>query len=71
MQTTLVMTLIGPDRTGLVEAVARVVADQGGNWLESRSAGSAENSPASSASKFPRIKNPPCSMPPKRFPASA
>ena len=36
MQTPLVMTLIGPDRTGLVEAVARVVADHGGNWLESR-----------------------------------
>jgi glycine cleavage system regulatory protein len=36
MQTTLVMTLIGPDRTGLVEAVAGVVAGHGGNWLESR-----------------------------------
>jgi glycine cleavage system regulatory protein len=36
MQTPLVMTLIGPDRTGLVEAVARVVSDHGGNWLESR-----------------------------------
>lgn len=36
MQIPLVMTLIGPDRTGLVEAVARVVADHGGNWLESR-----------------------------------
>ena len=32
----LVMTIISPDRTGLVEAVARAVADQGGNWLESR-----------------------------------
>jgi len=32
----LVMTIIGPDRTGLVESVARVVADHGGNWLESR-----------------------------------
>jgi glycine cleavage system regulatory protein len=36
MQVPLVMTVIGPDRTGLVEAVARVVADHGGNWLESR-----------------------------------
>lgn len=36
MQVTLVMTIIGPDRTGLVEAVARTVADNGGNWLESR-----------------------------------
>jgi len=32
----MVMTIIGPDRTGLVESVARVVADHGGNWLESR-----------------------------------
>ncbi len=32
----LAMTIIGPDRTGLVEAVARAVADHGGNWLESR-----------------------------------
>lgn len=30
------MTIIGPDRTGLVESVAQVVADHGGNWLESR-----------------------------------
>lgn len=36
MQIPLVMTVIGPDRTGLVESVARVVADHGGNWLESR-----------------------------------
>src|SRR5690349_14142174 len=32
----LVLTLIGPDRPGLVEAVAHVVAQRGGNWLESR-----------------------------------
>lgn len=30
------MTVIGKDRTGLVEAVARLVAEHGGNWLESR-----------------------------------
>jgi len=36
MKTSLVLTLIGPDRTGLVESVARVVAEHGGNWLESR-----------------------------------
>src|SRR6516164_5380091 len=36
MQHPLVMTIIGPDRTGLVESVARVVAEHGGNWLESR-----------------------------------
>src|SRR5208337_4299217 len=36
MQVPLVMTIIGPDRTGLVESIARAVADHGGNWLESR-----------------------------------
>jgi glycine cleavage system regulatory protein len=34
--TDLVLTLIGPDRPGLVEAVAGIVAQHGGNWLESR-----------------------------------
>jgi glycine cleavage system regulatory protein len=32
----LVLTAIGEDRPGLVEAIARTVADQGGNWLDSR-----------------------------------
>jgi glycine cleavage system regulatory protein len=32
----LVMTVIGQDRPGLVESVARLVAEHGGNWLESR-----------------------------------
>ena len=36
MQIPIVMTIVSPDRTGLVESVARVVADHGGNWLESR-----------------------------------
>jgi glycine cleavage system regulatory protein len=34
----LVLTLLGPDRPGLVEAVADTVAAHGGNWLESRMA---------------------------------
>jgi glycine cleavage system regulatory protein len=34
----LVLTLIGPDRPGIVEAVADAVAEHGGNWLESRMA---------------------------------
>ena len=38
MQISLVMTLISPDRTGLVESIARAVAAHGGNWLESRMA---------------------------------
>jgi glycine cleavage system regulatory protein len=36
MDTPLVMTVIGQDRPGLVEMVARLVAEHGGNWLESR-----------------------------------
>jgi glycine cleavage system regulatory protein len=32
----LVLTLIGADRPGLVEALSRVVAEHGANWLESR-----------------------------------
>jgi glycine cleavage system regulatory protein len=32
----LVMTIISPDRTGLVESIARTVAAHDGNWLESR-----------------------------------
>lgn len=38
MNASLVLTLIGADRPGLVEAVARSVADRGGNWVESRMA---------------------------------
>jgi len=34
----LVLTILGHDQPGLVEAVARVVADEGANWLESRMA---------------------------------
>src|ERR1051325_5044604 len=36
MQVPLVMTVIGQDRPGLVESIARIVASHGGNWLESR-----------------------------------
>ncbi len=34
----LVITLIGPDRPGIVESVAQPIAAHGGNWLESRMA---------------------------------
>ncbi len=34
----LVLTLIGPDRPGLVEAVAEPITAHGGNWVESRMA---------------------------------
>jgi glycine cleavage system regulatory protein len=34
----LVLTLIGPDRPGIVDDVSEVVAANGGNWLESRMA---------------------------------
>ncbi len=36
MQRSLVMTVIGQDRPGLVDSVAGLVAEHGGNWLESR-----------------------------------
>lgn len=36
MLSTLVMTVIGPDRPGLVELLAARVAEHGGNWLDSR-----------------------------------
>ncbi|MCL5098660.1 MAG: ACT domain-containing protein [Candidatus Omnitrophica bacterium] len=36
MNISLVMTIIGPDRPGLVDSVATIVAEHGGNWLESR-----------------------------------
>jgi glycine cleavage system regulatory protein len=36
MSTSLVLTAIGDDRPGLVEAIARTVAEHGGNWVESR-----------------------------------
>ncbi len=35
MNTYLVLTVIGDDRPGLVEALAQAVADHDGNWLES------------------------------------
>ena len=33
-----VLTLIGPDRPGLVEALSEAITEHGGNWLESRMA---------------------------------
>ena len=38
MERALVMTVIGQDRPGLVETVANLVTEHGGNWLESRMA---------------------------------
>lgn len=38
MAASLVLTVIGEDRPGLVEAISRVVADHGGSWQESRMA---------------------------------
>ena len=36
MASSLVLTVIGPDRPGLVESIAEAVASHGGNWIESR-----------------------------------
>jgi len=38
VSTSLVLTVIGPDRPGLVEALSETVADHEGSWLESRMA---------------------------------
>ena len=38
MHTSLVMTVLGPDRPGLVRILSEAVASHGGNWLESRMA---------------------------------
>lgn len=38
MNISLVMTLLGKDQPGIVEAVSAVVAEHGGNWQESRMA---------------------------------
>ncbi len=37
-KTSLVLTVLGADRPGLVESIARVVAEHGANWVESRMA---------------------------------
>ena len=36
MQTSLVLTILGPDRSGLVKSVAEAVKNHQGNWQESR-----------------------------------
>jgi glycine cleavage system regulatory protein len=36
VQTTFIISFIGDDRPGLVEAVSEVITAHGGNWLESR-----------------------------------
>ncbi|MCB1237260.1 MAG: ACT domain-containing protein [Verrucomicrobiae bacterium] len=38
MQKNLVLTVIGPDRPGLVESLSRLVGEHGGNWTQSRMA---------------------------------
>lgn len=38
MQTLLVITIIGPDRPGLVETISNTITQNGGNWLQSQMA---------------------------------
>ena len=38
MNACVVMTVLAPDRTGIVQTLSQTVADCGGNWLESRMA---------------------------------
>lgn len=42
MQTNLVLTVIGPDRPGLVSALSNAITAGGGNWLEARMASLAD-----------------------------
>ena len=65
------MTIIGPDRTGLVESVARVVAEHGGNWLESRMSRLGGEFAGSCASNCPRTKDNRCLTRCKNFKAPA
>ena len=37
-KTSLVLTILGEDRPGLVDSIAQTVAEYGGNWVESRMA---------------------------------
>jgi glycine cleavage system regulatory protein len=37
-KTSLVLTILGQDRPGLIDSLAQVVAEHGGNWVESRMA---------------------------------
>jgi glycine cleavage system regulatory protein len=38
IKTSLVLTILAPDRPGLVESIAQIVAEHGANWIESRMA---------------------------------
>ena len=38
MASSFVLTIIGPDKPGLVERLSDTVTEHGGNWLESRMA---------------------------------
>ena len=60
MQVPLVMTVIGKDRTGLVESLASLVAEHGGNWLESRMCRLGGEFRVSCASMCPRKTGPRC-----------
>lgn len=36
MKTSLVITIVGPDQTGLVDSLSSLISEHGGSWLESR-----------------------------------
>lgn len=38
MNVSVVMTVLAPDRTGIVKRISETIANNGGNWLESRMA---------------------------------
>lgn len=58
MEKTLVLTFIATDRPGLVERLSETVAEQGGNWLESRMAHLAEQFAGIAMIEIPEKKIP-------------
>ena len=53
MSLSLVLTVIGDDRPGLVEQIATAISENKGNWLESSMSNLAENLPGSFAAASP------------------
>lgn len=46
MANSIVLSLIGPDRPGLVELLAQTIAEHDGNWVDSRMSVLADRLPA-------------------------
>lgn len=62
MTTPLVITVISADKPGLVESLAQTISRHGGNWLESRMARMAGQSPAFCGLMLVTISSKPCAL---------